>query len=83
LRAILATVLLLMGSGVAVTSAQTRIPSWVADAVFYQIFPERFANGDPSNDPRGVRPWGGVPDGTIVVTIPPRAARIFLETVGR
>lgn len=24
---------------------------WVPDAVFYQIFPERFANGDPSNDP--------------------------------
>jgi glycosidase len=27
------------------------VPSWVADAVFYQIFPERFANGDPTNDP--------------------------------
>lgn len=26
-------------------------PSWVQDAVFYQIFPERFRNGDPSNDP--------------------------------
>jgi glycosidase len=62
-RAILATALLLTGSGVAVTCAQTRIPSWVADAVFYQIFPERFANGDPSNDPRGVQPWGGVPSG--------------------
>ena len=24
---------------------------WVPDAVFYQIFPERFANGDPANDP--------------------------------
>ena len=28
-----------------------RVPAWVQDAVFYQIFPERFANGDPSNDP--------------------------------
>jgi len=28
-----------------------RGPAWVADAVFYQIFPERFANGDRSNDP--------------------------------
>jgi cyclomaltodextrinase / maltogenic alpha-amylase / neopullulanase len=27
-------------------------PSWVADAVFYQVFPDRFRNGDPRNDPR-------------------------------
>ncbi len=27
------------------------VPSWIADAVFYQIFPERFRNGDPTNDP--------------------------------
>ena len=26
-------------------------PEWVADAVFYQIFPTRFRNGDPGNDP--------------------------------
>ena len=26
-------------------------PYWVADAVFYQIFPTRFRNGDPTNDP--------------------------------
>ncbi len=26
-------------------------PAWVQDAVFYQIFPERFNNGDSSNDP--------------------------------
>lgn len=25
-------------------------PEWVKDAVFYQIFPERFCNGEPSND---------------------------------
>ncbi|GGG07432.1 alpha-glycosidase [Paenibacillus abyssi] len=36
-------------------------PAWVKDAVFYQIFPERFANGDPSNDPEDVLPWGGTP----------------------
>ncbi|MGN7455688.1 alpha-glycosidase [Paenibacillus pasadenensis] len=36
-------------------------PDWVKEAVFYQIFPERFANGDPSNDPEGVEPWGGKP----------------------
>ena len=27
------------------------VPKWAVDAVFYQIFPERFRNGDPSNDP--------------------------------
>jgi glycosidase len=27
------------------------VPSWAADAIFYQIFPERFANGDRTNDP--------------------------------
>ncbi len=27
-------------------------PAWVRDSVFYQIFPDRFANGDPTNDVR-------------------------------
>lgn len=38
-----------------VTHAETMnspcVPSWAHEAVFYQIFPERFENGDPSNDP--------------------------------
>ncbi|HAF71510.1 MAG: hypothetical protein XD60_0339 [Acetothermia bacterium 64_32] len=38
-----------------------RIPNWVPDAVFYQIFPDRFYNGDPSNDPPDTEPWGGIP----------------------
>jgi glycosidase len=33
------------------SSASPAVPDWAADAVFYQIFPERFANGDPKNDP--------------------------------
>ncbi len=44
-------------------------PSWLQNTVFYQIYPDRFANGDPNNDPRpdeyeyrGLRPqlypWG-------------------------
>jgi glycosidase len=37
------------------------VPHWVQDAVFYQIFPDRFANGDPANDPPGVQPWGSPP----------------------
>ncbi|MFM8684572.1 MAG: glycoside hydrolase family 13 protein [Chthoniobacterales bacterium] len=27
------------------------VPQWAKNAVWYQIFPERFRNGDPSNDP--------------------------------
>ncbi|WP_040951954.1 alpha-glycosidase [Gorillibacterium massiliense] len=37
-------------------------PEWAKDAIFYQIFPERFANGDTSNDPEGTEPWGGKPE---------------------
>lgn len=36
-------------------------PAWVKDAVFYQIFPERFANGNRANDPKGTEAWGGKP----------------------
>ncbi|MFX3632500.1 MAG: alpha-glycosidase [Candidatus Pristimantibacillus sp.] len=36
-------------------------PAWVKDAVFYQIFPERFANGDPSLNPKVTEEWGGEP----------------------
>ncbi len=37
------------------------IPAWVSKSVFYQIFPERFCNGDPTNDPQSVSGWGGKP----------------------
>jgi cyclomaltodextrinase / maltogenic alpha-amylase / neopullulanase len=37
------------------------IPYWVQDSVFYQIFPDRFANGDKQNDPPNVQPWGSKP----------------------
>lgn len=36
-------------------------PYWVQDAIFYQIFPDRFANGDPTNDPPNVSSWGSPP----------------------
>ncbi|WP_404454530.1 glycoside hydrolase family 13 protein [Oceanobacillus kapialis] len=32
-------------------------PDWVKDTVWYQIFPERFANGDPSINPEESLPW--------------------------
>jgi cyclomaltodextrinase / maltogenic alpha-amylase / neopullulanase len=45
------------------------IPTWAKDAIWYQIFPERFRNGDPRNDPKvqdleeeipgwHITPWG-------------------------
>ncbi len=36
-------------------------PYWVQDAIFYHIFPDRFANGDPANDPPNVQQWGTPP----------------------
>ncbi len=37
------------------------VPTWVQDAVFYQIFPDRFANGDRRIDPSNVQSWGAAP----------------------
>lgn len=46
------------------------VPAWAADAIWYQVFPERFRNGTRRNDPRPadfadhpvpgwrVQPWG-------------------------
>lgn len=31
--------------------APSFVPAWAAHAVWYQILPERFCNGDPANDP--------------------------------
>jgi len=38
------------------------VPDWAKDAVWYQIFPERFRNGDPSNDPTKDDLAGAYPD---------------------
>lgn len=35
--------------------------NWLKDCIFYQIFPERFANGDKGNDPEKTIPWGEKP----------------------
>jgi glycosidase len=34
---------------------------WLRDAVVYQIFPDRFRNGRPANDPSGLEPRYGYP----------------------
>ncbi len=39
------------------------VPAWVEKTVFYQIFPDRFANGDKANDPKNVAPWNSKPTG--------------------
>lgn len=32
-------------------------PTWATSTVWYEVFPERFANGEVSNDPAGTRAW--------------------------
>ncbi|MCY4744180.1 alpha-amylase family glycosyl hydrolase [Pelomonas sp. UHG3] len=39
-------------------AADFQVPAWARDVVYYYVFPERFRNGDASNDPR---PGGGRP----------------------
>ncbi len=36
-------------------------PAWVKDAIFYQVFPDRFFNGDKANDPADTQAWGSRP----------------------
>jgi cyclomaltodextrinase len=38
-----------------------RIPTWIADAVFYQIFPDRFAFSDRFRKPANLEPWDTPP----------------------
>jgi glycosidase len=37
------------------------IPDWVQDAIFYQIFPDRFALSDTLDKPANLQPWGSSP----------------------
>ncbi len=43
------------------TLAQNRVPQWAKKAVWYQIFPERFNNGDKTNDPKVIDMKGAWP----------------------
>ncbi|MGC9468206.1 MAG: glycoside hydrolase family 13 protein [Anaerolineae bacterium] len=38
-----------------------RTPDWVKDAVFYQIFPDRFARSDQVCKPENLEPWDAPP----------------------
>lgn len=44
-----------------VTTNLSDAPSWTKDAIWYQIFVERFRNGDPDNDPRPKDMLGAYP----------------------
>ncbi|MCI0690928.1 glycoside hydrolase family 13 protein [candidate division KSB1 bacterium] len=41
------------------------VPDWAKDAIWYQIFPERFCNGDTTNDPRFRDTFGSWPHDTL------------------
>jgi cyclomaltodextrinase / maltogenic alpha-amylase / neopullulanase len=42
-------------------SMSIEVPSWVQDAVFYQIFPDRFARSERLPKPSGLLPWNTAP----------------------
>ncbi|HLV10499.1 MAG TPA: glycoside hydrolase family 13 protein [Halanaerobiales bacterium] len=37
-------------------------PDWFSESVFYQIFVDRFYDGDSGNNPENTVPWGSKPD---------------------
>lgn len=39
------------------TAKRIEVPSWPEGGVVYQLFPDRFANGDKGNDLPGTLPW--------------------------
>lgn len=40
-----------------------KVAAWVPGSVFYQIFPDRFENGDKKNDPENLTAWTAAPKG--------------------
>lgn len=43
------------------TDEAPQVPEWVKDAVFYQIFPDRFAKSSRVPKPNNLQPWGAPP----------------------
>ena len=43
------------------TSTADHVPAWVADAVFYQIFPDRFARSEGVGTAMPLEPWESPP----------------------
>lgn len=44
--------------------SEFRTPEWVKHAVFYQVFPDRFARSARVEKPAHLQPWGSPPAGT-------------------
>ena len=49
-------------NGPEVEKSLASVPSWAKEAIWYQIFVERFRNGDPGNDPTPADMSGSYPD---------------------
>ena len=45
-----------------VDKSLTSVPGWAKEAIWYQIFVERFRNGDPGNDPTPSDMYGSYPE---------------------
>ncbi len=43
------------------SAVEARTPEWVKDAIFYQIFPDRFARSEAVPKPSNLQPWGTNP----------------------
>jgi len=48
-------------ASISATAQQKFTPEWSKGVVWYQIFPERFNNGDPTNDPKAADQDGAYP----------------------
>ncbi len=47
--------------GYAMTTEFFPVPEWVSDAVFYQIFPDRFCKSSKNPQVAAFAPWGSIP----------------------
>ncbi|PID59413.1 MAG: alpha-amylase [Ignavibacteriae bacterium] len=56
----IALILIVLNSNI-LSQEEITIPDWAKDAIWYQIFPERFNNGDKNNDPTPKDLEGGWP----------------------
>lgn len=43
------------------------VPQWANESIVYQIFPDRFYNGDKTIDPKNVKPWNSKVDREIML----------------
>jgi cyclomaltodextrinase len=50
-----------MTGPVAAETIEERGPDWVRDAVFYQVFPDRFSKSGRQGEVADLAPWGAAP----------------------